>query len=63
MSSVDETSPPITEIPIEVLCFEASFSPIATGIIPAMSANEVMRIGRSRVFPDLIMASFKSTPC
>ena len=45
-----------------VLCLEASLSPIATGKVPAISAMEVMRIGRKRVLPARMSAVTRSRP-
>ncbi|MNL52561.1 hypothetical protein D3C87_1757500 [compost metagenome] len=59
---VDDTIPPIIATPIAVRVFEASFRPIATGNVPAIKANEVIKIGRRRVLPAKIKASERDLP-
>ena len=50
------------ELTMLVRCFEASLRPIATGTIPAISAIEVIRMGRSRTLPAAIRASVRVLP-
>ncbi len=49
VSRVEVMSPPMTARPNGARKSPPSPSPSATGIIPAISANEVMMIGRSRM--------------
>ena len=48
---VDVMTPPITALPNGARKSAPSPSPRAIGIIPAISANVVMRMGRKRIAP------------
>ena len=50
-------------MPIAVLGFEASLSPIAIGIVPAIKAKDVIKIGLKRAFPAIIKDSLRDFPC
>ncbi len=54
--------PPIMAIPIATLGLDASLRPIAIGIVPAISAIDVIMIGLNLVRPALINAVLRSIP-
>ena len=62
VSSVDVITPPITALPNGARKSAPSPAPIATGIMPAISAKVVMRIGRRRIAPPSIRASRSDSP-
>ncbi|MNL79983.1 hypothetical protein D3C87_2067140 [compost metagenome] len=62
VNNVELTKPPMIAIPIEVLIADASFKPIAIGIIPEINASDVIRIGRKRVRQAFNKATFRSIP-
>ena len=49
VNNVDVTTPPTIATPIPVLVAEASLNPIAIGMVPAINARLVIRIGLNRL--------------
>ena len=60
---VEEISPPMMAMPMAILGFEDSLRPMAIGIVPAIRAKDVIKIGRKRVLPAKISASLRDFPC
>ena len=62
VSTVETTIPPMMAIPIAVRALDASPRPSAIGMVPAIIARLVIKMGRSLVRPALRIASLMSRP-